>query len=94
MFVGDVKYKRLVGTAPNPDIYQMLAYTTATSLDHGLIIYGEGPKTPTYHSIPNTAKTIEVRALDPSGSPQDILARVGGIGTYIKALSNRGKLAA
>ena len=42
-FVADAKYKRAEsGSAPNADLYQLLAYTTALDLSGGLLIYAEG----------------------------------------------------
>ena len=41
LFVGDVKYKRTPETSGvlHPDVYQLLAYTTATGLPDGLLVY-------------------------------------------------------
>ncbi|MHB0960427.1 MAG: 5-methylcytosine restriction system specificity protein McrC [Pirellulaceae bacterium] len=46
-FVGDVKYKRV--NAPgikHPDLYQLLAYTVATDLPNGLLVYAAGEGEP------------------------------------------------
>ena len=42
-FVGDAKYKKVDDrSAPNSDLYQMLAYATALDLPGGLLIYAKG----------------------------------------------------
>ena len=43
VFVGDVKYKRVqVAEIEHPDIYQLLAYSIATNLPGGMLIYAAG----------------------------------------------------
>jgi len=76
-FVGDVKYKRIndVGVK-HPDIYQLLAYTMATDLPAGLLIYAAGEEEPARHTVVNCGKRLEVRTLDLKGSPDEILATV------------------
>jgi len=50
-FVADAKYKRTEpGSAPNADLYQLLAYATALDLSGGLLIYAEG-ESPAPHRV-------------------------------------------
>lgn len=43
VFVGDAKYKRVtVRGVENADLYQLLAYTLATNLPSGLLVYAVG----------------------------------------------------
>ena len=45
VFVGDVKYKRIVPADYQPaDLYQLLAYAIATRLESGTLIYAAGPE--------------------------------------------------
>ncbi len=77
IFVGDAKYKKLEPLGfENADIYQMLAYCTATELSSGLLVYGTGDGKPGAYKIKPGDKTIEVRVLDLSGTPDEILKRV------------------
>ena len=76
-FVGDTKYKKL--EAPgfrHADIYQMLAYCTAADLPSGLLIYAADEGEPAEYRINHAGKTIEVAALDLSGTPATILDEV------------------
>ena len=72
-FVGDVKYKIITDRAPNPDIYQLLAYATAFDLPGGLLIYA-GTSRPTAHEVRYAGKRLEVVSIDLSGSLSETLA--------------------
>jgi 5-methylcytosine-specific restriction enzyme subunit McrC len=78
VFVGDAKYKRTPQTAgvKHPDAYQLLAYTTATGLAAGTLIYAAGEEPARSYSIPQAGKTLEVRTLDLDQPPDDVLADV------------------
>lgn len=85
IFVGDAKYKRVAASGvKHPDLYQMLAYTTATGLPRGLIIYAQGETEPTTHVVHLAGKSIEVRILDLDGSPQECLDRVALLANSIR----------
>ncbi len=86
-FVGDVKYKRLGGgEIKNGDVYQMLAYTIATDLPGGLLIYASGEAMPTTHEVVHVGKAIYIRVLDVTRSPQDVLEQIGAIAGQIALL--------
>jgi 5-methylcytosine-specific restriction enzyme subunit McrC len=77
LFVGDVKYKRIdVKGYKHPDLYQLLAYTTATNLTSGMLIYAAGESDPRTHEVPMAGKLLEVVSLDLSGTPEDILSQM------------------
>ncbi len=79
-FAGDIKYKNIAGGAPNPDIYQLLAYVTALDLPGGLLIYA-GESEPTTHVVRHAGKRLEVVSVDLSGSlaeTLEILHQVAG----------------
>ena len=85
-FVGDAKYKDITERAvPESDVYQMLAYVTALNLRGGMLIYAGEADTATHH-IRNTDKTVEVASLDISGTLDEILANVGGLGRKVQRL--------
>ena len=86
-FVGDAKYKRIVDDrVPNADLYQLLAYATALDLPGGLLIYAEGETAPATHMVRYAGKRLEVAALDLSGSPAQLLARIDGLSERVRAL--------
>ena len=85
LFVGDAKYKRLTPSGfPNADIYQMLAYCTATNLPSGLLVYATGEAESGVYHISNADKTIEVDSLNLEGQPNDILDQVKRLAEKVK----------
>jgi 5-methylcytosine-specific restriction enzyme subunit McrC len=77
VFVGDVKYKRVSAAGiKHPDLYQLLAYTVATGLPSGLLVYAESEGDPARHEVVELGKLLEVVALDVSGTPDEILQSV------------------
>ena len=86
VFVGDAKYKDIADKAvPESDIDQMLAYVTALNLQSGMLIYAGEADTATYN-IRNVGKTVEVASLDISGTLDDILMNVRGLGRKVMRL--------
>ncbi|MGQ1838226.1 McrC family protein [Kocuria turfanensis] len=75
-FVGDVKYKRDDGSGHEGDLYQLLAYATATGLPEATLIYAQGPRARTVHEVRHAHKRLYVRHLDLSASPQEVLNQV------------------
>lgn len=74
VLVGDAKYKQLDATPPPSDLYQLLAYTIATNVDTGFLIYATGG-TSTFHTR-HVPKTIRLLALDLTVSGPRILEQV------------------
>lgn len=61
----DAKYKAEKPTGyPNADVYQLLAYCTATRLDVGHLVYAEGGSETSDVYVPNAQVTIHRHALD------------------------------
>ncbi|MFZ4434387.1 MAG: McrC family protein [Microthrixaceae bacterium] len=86
-FVGDCKYKRVnVAGIKHADLYQLLAYTTATGLDEGLLIYAQGEAEPREHVVRFADKRLHVTAVNLSGSPDSILEEIARVGTLINSL--------
>ena len=87
VFVGDAKYKKLKAHAPNADLYQMLAYTTALDLPGGLLIYAKGERDPAIHEVRNAGKRLEVFALDLAGEPATILKQISDLADRVQDLA-------
>lgn len=94
MFVGDAKYKRIDGgQVPNADLYQLLAYATALDLPGGLLVYAKGERKPTEYRVVHADKTLEVAALDLSGSIDDLRVRVRDLARHVRRLREQGRQA-
>lgn len=86
LFVGDAKYKKIeVKHAPNADLYQLLAYTTALDLPGGMLIYAQGEADPVVHHVRRSGKRLEVAALDLSSTLEHVLSRVERLADRIQA---------
>lgn len=84
VFVGDCKYKRLSAAGfLHADLYQLLAYTIASHVPSGMLIYAAGECEPTKHLVDGVDKRLLVRTLDLEGSESQILGQVEGIAREI-----------
>lgn len=77
--VADVKYKRDSGPGRNADLYQLLAYATATGLSTATLIYAEGPADVRAHRVPPLGTVLRVEHLDLSVPPPQLLTAVGDL---------------
>lgn len=94
MFVGDAKYKQIDGgQVPNADLYQLLAYATALDLPGGLLVYAKGEMEPAEYRVVHADKTLEVAALDLSGSIDDLRVRVRELAGHVRRLREQGRQA-
>ncbi len=86
LFVGDAKYKMTpeVARVKHPDAYQLLAYTTATKLSQGLVIYAAGEEVQRTYAVPLAGKRLEVRTLDLDQSPEDVLAQIEEVAARVR----------
>ena len=85
-FVGDAKYKNLAnGGVREADLYQLLAYVTASNLPAGLLVYAEGEATAGIYIVRHWNKRLEIATLDLSGNLDDVLARVSALADKVKA---------
>ena len=88
-FVGDIKYKRIdMAGAKNTDLYQVLAYTIVADIPGGLLIYAAGEAAATTHQIVHLGKRIEVRTLDLSGEPEDMLGQIELIAQVVRGMAH------
>lgn len=84
LFVGDAKYKRVNARGiKHPDLYQLLAYTTALDLPSGLLIYAAGEAERAEHTVVYSGKRLRVATVNLSGDATDILADVERIAQSI-----------
>ena len=90
-FVGDVKYKRVDGSIPNADLYQMLAYATALDLPGGLLIYAQGEREPATYTVWHSGKRLHVAALDISGTLEGVLERVQELASRVSELRGEAR---
>ena len=89
-FIGDAKYKLIKDNRfPNADMYQMLAYLTASGLSGGMLIYAkdEDEVEEINYRVRNAGKNVYVATLDLSGSLDEILRGVGELGGRIRVLA-------
>jgi 5-methylcytosine-specific restriction enzyme subunit McrC len=63
VFVGDAKYKE-TEQGEVGDIYQLLAYCSATGLDEGLLLYAEKPSGPSVHRVVRGGPRLRVETVD------------------------------
>ena len=94
--VADVKYKKTDdGLGKNPDLYQLLAYTTAAELEEGFLIYAATEDEPAQHLIPSAQKRLHIQTLHLDAEPTEILAEIQGLAdTLIGSRSTAVGLAA
>jgi len=85
LFVGDVKYKRI---APDgflhADVYQLLAYAVALGLRDGLLVYPSGEGFDAAHLIERAGIRLNVRSIDVSGRPEEVLHAVGALADWVR----------
>ena len=83
-FVGDVKYKKTNAAGiKHADLYQLLAYTVATDLPNGLLIYAAGEDEPRTHEVKFAGKTLQVVALNLAGGPDEVLEQIQNVAVAI-----------
>ena len=95
--VGDVKYKRTTADGVlHPDIYQLLAYATATKLPRASIIYacGKGERDELMvgnHRLRETDITIDVFVLDLTKPSNEVLEQVSEIARAFEPQRDKSK---
>ena len=84
--VADAKYKRLdAGKIKHGDLYQLLAYSVATGLPGGVLIYAKGERETQIHTVVELGKRLEIVTLDLSVSPLEILDQVAKLADGMRA---------
>lgn len=85
MFIGDIKYKRDHGPGRSADLYQLLAYATATGLPTGTLIYADGPTEPHQHHLWGTPIGLRIVHLDLARRQTEILGDLANVAQHIRA---------
>lgn len=85
-FVGDVKYKRDAGKGNPADLYQMLAYAVSTRLPSAMLVYADGPPSPTLINIENANVLLMLERLDLAQPTRALLQRVDQLASTIRSM--------
>jgi 5-methylcytosine-specific restriction enzyme subunit McrC len=94
-FIGDVKYKAVnVAGIKHPDLYQLLAYVTASGLPSGLLVYAAGEGKPADHDIALASKLLHVRSLELAGDLAALRAEVRQVAALVRTLASISSTAA
>jgi 5-methylcytosine-specific restriction enzyme subunit McrC len=86
VFVGDAKYKQ-TQDGEIADIYQLLAYCSATGLDDGLLLYAEKSPGATHHRIVRGGPRLRIETVDLSATLEEVLRRCLNVATEIAAMA-------
>ena len=90
VFVGDVKYKRTV-RGEQGDLYQLLAYATASDLPGGLLVYAAGDgndESTRVHLVRHGGRALHMAALDLGAPPAQVLAQVARVAKVARRLKS------
>jgi 5-methylcytosine-specific restriction enzyme subunit McrC len=94
-FVGDLKYKAVnVAGVKHPDLYQLLAYVTASGLSSGLLVYASGEGRPATHDITLAGKLLHVRSLELTGDLAALRAEIRHLATLVRTVASLSSPAA
>lgn len=88
LFVGDCKYKRTDSGIKHGDLYQLLAYATATELPVGMLIYAAGEAERVDHDVDLAGKRLLVRTVDLAGKPSEVLGQMEVLAHEIGVLAD------
>lgn len=91
-YVGDVKYKLSADArGRSSDYYQLLAYTTAMDLPEGVLIYCRRDGDPDHRTVTvrHAGKRLVIRAVDLSGSPEDVEREIARLAEAIERASRQ-----
>lgn len=95
-YVGDVKYKLTPDSrGRSGDYYQLLAYTTATDLPEGMLIYCRHPDVIINQSsviVRNAGKKLVLRSVDLSGTPDEVEREIAALADAIASASSALKM--
>ena len=87
VFAGDVKYKRLSSPGyQHADIYQLLAYSIATDLPGGLLIYARGEGDPITYRVVHLGKELQIVTLDLEQTPEGVLTQIDVVAGRIRRM--------
>jgi 5-methylcytosine-specific restriction enzyme subunit McrC len=84
VFVGDAKYKE-TEQGEVGDVYQLLAYCSATGLAEGLLLYAEKPSGPSVHHVVRGGPRLRVETVDVTAPLEQVQHRCHAIAVDIAA---------
>lgn len=85
VFVGDVKYKKIKASGVlHPDLYQLLAYSVASDLPGGILVYAAGESEEASHEVVHIGRRLDVVTLDLAGSIQNVLGQIDSVANRIR----------
>lgn len=93
VFVGDAKYKE-TEQGEVGDIYQLLAYCSATGLDEGLLLYAEKPSGPIAHRVVRGGPRLRVETVDVTAPLEQLRDRCRVLAVEIAATAMSAAAAA
>jgi 5-methylcytosine-specific restriction enzyme subunit McrC len=93
VFVGDAKYKE-TQRGEVDDLYQLLAYCSATGLTEGLLLYAEKPSGPSTHQVVRGGPRLRVETVDVTAPLEEVQRRCHAIAVDIAASALSVALAA
>jgi 5-methylcytosine-specific restriction enzyme subunit McrC len=77
----------MVGSVPNADVYQMLAYLTALQQPNGLLVYAAGEDLPHTITVPFADKRVPVQTIDVTQAPHDVLRQIANLTGLIRSIA-------
>ena len=88
IFVGDAKYKQ-TAEGKLSDLYQLLAYCTATGLEEGLLVYAEQLGGPSEHVIRHTGQTLCVAGINLAAPTAALEERLDELADRVRQIASR-----
>jgi 5-methylcytosine-specific restriction enzyme subunit McrC len=82
VFVGDAKYKE-TRQGEVDDVYQLLAYCSATGLAEGLLLYAEKPSGPSVHQVVRGGPRLRVETVNVASPLEQVKRRCHAISVDI-----------
>jgi 5-methylcytosine-specific restriction enzyme subunit McrC len=86
VFVGDAKYKT-TSRGEAGDLYQLLAYCSATGLREGLLVYAEREGSPAPHRVRHGGPQLQVESVGISEPTEQVLRRCAEIADRVLAMA-------
>lgn len=90
VFVGDVKYKR-THQGEITDLYQLVAYCSASGLHQGLLVYASQTAGPSLHRVRHGGPDLRVEEISLELPRAALLARCAYLASLVRAMSQGGQ---
>jgi 5-methylcytosine-specific restriction enzyme subunit McrC len=83
VFGGELKYRHDSGRGQAKHLQQLLAYVTALGLQHGTLVYADGPPVARIHRL-HDGRQLHLRHLHLDRPPTDILAQIDELAAHVR----------